>query len=263
MTSQTSTQQWNKNPWREMGISILINALFMGLSLLFFAYAQPWLLARTVTVYQDRTPDILLGLVMLAAGILQVVGILIKWPYWESLPQFTTFAQKCGVAALTLLHFLVDAMWMIFLMLSFNLMDMVSAFQCIVGPIAMGLFFFCMAVVITAIYSFLGTSDGKLPGKLIIKASSGLSLAGDFFLLIGSLVMFCISWDVMQAISPPPEGGLEIAAYTIFYLWCYFSARVFSILPEWRSRPPLVQQLAFWAFLIAGWLGTFHLLPGG
>lgn len=240
-----------------------MNAVFVGLSLAFFAYAQPWLLERTIAVYQNRTSDIPLGLVMLAAGLVQVIGVLIKWPYWESLPRFTTFAQKCGVAALTLLHFLIDAMWLIFLMISFNLMDMNSVFQCILGPIAMGFFFFCMAIIITAIYSFLGTADGKLPGVLVMKTSSGLSLVGDLFILIGSLVMFCISWDVMQAISTPPVGGLEIAAYTIFYLWCYFSARVFFILPEWRSQPGPLQQAAFWVFLITGWLVTFNLLPGG
>lgn len=248
--------------WRDVWVSIGMNAAFVGLSFTFFAYAQPWLLGRTVAVYQNRTPDIPLGLVMLAAGILQVLGVLIKWPAWNSMPEFTTLAQKSGVAAFTLFHFLIDAMWLMFLMMAFNLIDMESVFQCIVGPIAMGFFFVCMALVITAIYTFMGTEDGNLPGASIMKSTPGLNLTGDLFLLIGSLVMFCISWDVMQAISPPPVGGMEIAAYTFMYLWCYFSARVFFILPEWRSRPGWVQQAVFWIFLIVGWLGTFQLLPG-
>jgi hypothetical protein len=257
MDEVTPHQSWQRY------LPLLVNLLFLGLSLAFFAYAQPWLLARTVSVYQERTTDALLGGVMIAAGVIEIIGLYLKWPHWQAQPPLRKPWQVIGISLILMCHGFIDMIWGFFLLVSFNLMDFASPLQCIFGPLVLIFIFLHMALVLTAIYSFMGSADGKFPAIQRMPATAPLGMLGDTALLVSSLVMFCISWDFMQAISPPPTGVISLLGYSLFYVWCYFPARAFSILPEWQSQPGRVQQVLFWGLFLAGWLGTFHLLPGG
>lgn len=241
----------------------LTNILFLGLSLLFFAYAQPILLRRTLLVYRDRMPDPLLGGVMIATGVIEIIGLYLKWPHWQAQPPLRKPWQVIGISLILMCHGLIDMFWGFFLLVSFNLMDFASPLQCIFGPLVLIFIFLHMALVLTAIYSFMGSADGKFPAIWQIPVTTTLGMLGDTALLVSSLVMFCISWDFMQAVSPPPTGAIDLVGYSLFYIWCYFPARAFSILQEWQSQPGRVQQVFFWVVFLSGWAATFQLLPGG
>lgn len=279
-------------------ISYILHYRFIVLNLLFGLYLwllQPVLLARMQLASSTHQPDWLIGGLVIASQVFEVIGLYLKGPLNTYFAQrFPPTVQKGSLADNTRVAVLVLAP---ILHLGFSVILSLVAFdmcfpageaepsmmvKCLPAILVYAVIFKEAFVIISLIsvgtgngaiippaYSFAGGRFKDVvrpkPMETITLRDVLLDSLGDLLLLAFSTLAFTAAWDFITSISPIQQTATVYNAYlgaTLFFIMIFVGTRSTYLMQELATHQSRWNRLIFWFSLAVMWLASLWSIPG-